>query len=198
MNPFTVLIAAAHYGVIFPGIFICIVPVADWISIPLRKLFSVLIPVMTAICLILGCVESTGNYDANLFFFPLLSVCLIVYFITVRLSNLKLWYLFLCATAALSFGCIANDYIIAYTVPSSNVDDSSVPGLLLQYAISFLIMFLFIVIKDKLKWIFENVNQPLFWWLTWIIPAIITFCNIFMLPKDYNNIRVGRVFVIAM
>ena len=46
MNPFTVLIAAAHYGVIFPGIFICIVPVADWISIPLRKLFSVLIPVM--------------------------------------------------------------------------------------------------------------------------------------------------------
>ena len=49
MNPFTVLIAAAHYGVIFPGIFICIVPVADWISIPLRKLFSVLIPVMTAI-----------------------------------------------------------------------------------------------------------------------------------------------------
>lgn len=60
MNPFTVLIAAAHYGVIFPGIFICIVPVADWISIPLRKLFSVLIPVMTAICLILGCVESTG------------------------------------------------------------------------------------------------------------------------------------------
>lgn len=99
MNPFTVLIAAAHYGVIFPGIFICIVPVADWISIPLRKLFSVLIPVMTAICLILGCVESTGNYDANLFFFPLLSVCLIVYFITVRLSNLKLWYLFLCATA---------------------------------------------------------------------------------------------------
>lgn len=198
MNPFTVLIAAAHYGVIFPGIFICIVPVADWISIPLRKLFSVLIPVMAAICLILGCVESTGNYGANLFFFPLLSVCLIVYFITVRLSNLKLWYLFLCATAALSFGCIANDYIIAYTVPSSNVDDSSVPGLLLQYAISFLIMFLFIVIKDKLKWIFENVNQSLFWRLTWIIPAIITFCNIFMLPKDYNNIRVGRVFVIAM
>ena len=198
MNPFTVLITAAHYGVIFPGIFICIIPVADWITIPLRKLFSVLIPVMAAICLILGCVESTGNYGANLFFFPLLSACLIVYFITVRLSNLKLWYLFLCATAALSFGCIANDYIIAYTVPASNVDDSSVPGLLLQYAISFLIMFLFIVIKDKLKWIFENVNQPLFWRLTWIIPAIITFCNIFMLPKDYNNIRVGRVFVIAM
>ena len=47
MNPFTVLIAAAHYGVIFPGIFICIVPVADWISIPLRKLFSVLIPVFS-------------------------------------------------------------------------------------------------------------------------------------------------------
>jgi hypothetical protein len=69
-----------------------------------------------------------------MFFFPLLSIFLIAYFITVRLSNLKLWYLYLCATAALSFGCIANDYIIAYTVPASNADDSSVPGLLLQYA----------------------------------------------------------------
>ena len=198
MNSFDILIAAAHYGVIFPGIFICIVPVADWMVVSQKKLYPVLIPVMIAICLILGCLESRGTYYTNLFFFPLLFVCLIAYFVMIHISNLKLLYLFLCATATLSFGCIISNYIIAYTVPNSNVHDSSIPGLLLQYAISFIIMFFFIIIKDKLKWIFENVNLPLFWRLAWIIPAIITFCNIFMLPRDYANIRVGRVFSISM
>lgn len=31
-----------------------------------------------------------------------------------------------------------------------------------------------------------------------MIPAIITFCNIYMIPIDYANIRVGRIFQIAM
>ena len=31
-----------------------------------------------------------------------------------------------------------------------------------------------------------------------MIPAIISFCNIYMIPIDYANIRVGRVFQIAM
>ena len=198
MNILEVLIVAAHYGVIFPGIFICIVPVADWMVVSQQKLYPVLIPVMTAICVILGYFDSQGNYDTNLFFFPLLFLCLIAYFVMIRISSRKLLYLFSCATAALSFGCIANNYIIAYTVPDSNVQDNSIPGLLIQYAISLIIMFFFLLIKDKLKWIFENVNLPLFWQLAWIIPAIITFCNVFMLPKDYANIRVGRVFVIAM
>lgn len=200
MNSLEALIAAAHYGVIFPGIFICIVPVSDWMVIPQRKLYPVLIPVMLAVCLFLGYFESKSDYYyyTNQFFFPLLFLCLIAYFVMVRISNLKLLYLFLCATATLSFGCIVSSYIIAYTVPDSNVQDSSIPGLLLQYAISFLIMFFFLIIKDKLKWIFENVNHLSFWHLAWIIPAIITFCNVFMLPKDYANIRVGRVFVIAM
>ena len=192
MNSFDILIAAAHYGVIFPGIFICIVPVADWIVVSQKKLYPVLIPVMIAICLILGCLESRGTYYTNLFFFPLLLLCLIAYFIVVHIGNLKLLYLFLCATATLSVGCIISNYIIAYTVPDSNVHDSSIPGLILQYAISFIIMFFFIVIKDKLKWIFENVNLPFFWRLAWIIPALITFCNIFaifMIWKCFKIIR---------
>ena len=31
-----------------------------------------------------------------------------------------------------------------------------------------------------------------------MIPAIISFCNIYMIPIDYANIRVGRIFQIAM
>lgn len=198
MNFLDLLYRAAEYGVILPGIFLCIVPVADWLVIPQRKLYPVLLPCMVAVCFLLAWIDSSGSYYTNIFFFPLLGICLIAYFATVKLEKLKLLYMFLCATAALSFGCIMNYYIIAQVVPTSNVHDNSVPGLIIQYVVSIIIMFVLLRMRQKFKWLFENFNTTSFWKIAWMIPAIITFCNIYMIPIDYANIRVGRIFQIAM
>ena len=198
MNFWHLFYRAAEYGVILPGIFLCIIPVADWLVIPQRKLYPVLLPCMVAICFPLAWIDLSGSYYTNLLFFPLLGICLIAYLLTVRLEKLKLLYMFLCATAALSFGCIMNDYITAQIDPTSNVSDNSVPGLIIQYAVSIAIMFVLLSMRQKFKWLFENFNTPLFWRVAWAIPAIITFCNIYMIPIDYANIRVGRIFQIAM
>lgn len=198
MNIQSILFSAAEYAIIFPGIFICLVPVSDWLIIPQKKIYAILIPMVLAICILFGYIDSTHTYYINLFFFIILFACLIAYFVMVRLNKLKLLYLFLCATATLSFGCIANNYIIAHIDPTSNVHDKSIPGILIQYSVSIIIMIIFLLIKDKLKWIFKNFNTKPLWYMAWIVPAIVTFCNIYMIPIDYNNIRVGRVFQIAM
>lgn len=198
MNFWNLVYRAAEYGIILPGIFLCIIPVADWLIIPQRKLYPVLLPCMVAVCFVLAWVDSSGSYYTNIFFFPLLGICLIAYFLTVKLEKLKLLYMFLCATAALSFGCIMNYYIIARIDPHSNIHDDSVPGLIIQYAVSLLIMSVLLHMRHKFRWLFENFNTTLFWRIAWMIPAIISFCNIYMIPIDYANIRVGRIFQIAM
>ena len=198
MKLFDFFFHAAEYGVILPGAFLCLIPVADWLVIPPRKLYPVLVPVLVAICFLLSWLDTTGDYYTNLFFFPLLGVCLIAYFLMVRLEKLKLLYMFVCTTAALSFGCILNYYVIAQLVPDSNIDDNSIPGLILQYAVSLVTMGFLLAMRKKFRWLFENFNAPSFWRIAWLMPAVITFCNIYMIPIDYNNIRVGRVFQIAM
>ena len=198
MKLFDFFFRVAEYGVILPGAFLCLIPVADWLVIPPRKLYPVLVPVLVAICFLLSWLDTTGDYYTNLFFFPLLGICLIAYFLMVRLEKLKLLYMFVCTTAALSFGCILNYYVIAQLVPDSNIDDNSIPGLILQYAVSLVTMGFLLAMRKKFRWLFENFNAPSFWRIAWLMPAVITFCNIYMIPIDYNNIRVGRVFQIAM
>lgn len=198
MKLFDFFFRAAEYGVILPGAFLCLIPVADWLVIPPRKLYPVLVPVLVAICFLLSWLDTTGDYYTNLFFFPLLGICLIAYFLMVRLEKLKLLYMFVCTTAALSFGCILNYYVIAQLVPDSNIDDNSIPGLILQYAVSLVTMGFLLAMRKKFRWLFENFNAPSFWRIAWLMPAVITFCNIYMIPIDYANIRVGRIFQIAM
>ena len=198
MNFMNLCYRAAEYGVIFPGVFLCLMPVADWLIVPQRRLYPVLLPCMIAVCFLLAWFDSDGSHYTNIFFFPLLGICLIAYFLMVRLEKLKLLYMFVCTTAALSFGCILNYYVIAQLVPDSNIDDNSIPGLILQYAVSLVTMGFLLAMRKKFRWLFENFNAPSFWRIAWLMPAVITFCNIYMIPIDYNNIRVGRVFQIAM
>ena len=90
MNFWNLVYRAAEYGIILPGIFLCIIPVADWLIIPQRKLYPVLLPCMVAVCFVLAWLDSSGSYYTNIFFFPLLGICLIAYFLTVKLEKLKL------------------------------------------------------------------------------------------------------------
>jgi hypothetical protein len=54
MNFWNLVYRAAEYGIILPGIFLCIIPVADWLIIPQRKLYPVLLPCMVAVCFVLA------------------------------------------------------------------------------------------------------------------------------------------------
>ena len=46
MNIQSILFSAAEYAIIFPGIFICLVPVSDWLIIPQKKIYTILIPMV--------------------------------------------------------------------------------------------------------------------------------------------------------
>ena len=115
MNFWNLVYRAAEYGIILPGIFLCIIPVADWLIIPQRKLYPVLLPCMVAVCFMLAC----GFFRLLLHKHILLpsarhlSDCV---FFDCKTGKVEITYMFLCATAALSFGCIMNYYIIARSI----------------------------------------------------------------------------------
>lgn len=70
MNFWNLVYRAAEYGIILPGIFLCIIPVADWLIIPQRKLYPVLLPCMVAVCFVLAWwtlpAPTTQTYSSSL------------------------------------------------------------------------------------------------------------------------------------
>ena len=62
MNFMNLCYRAAEYGVIFPGVFLCLIPVADWLIVPQRKLYPVLLPCMIAVCFLLAWFDFDGSH----------------------------------------------------------------------------------------------------------------------------------------
>ena len=117
-----VLNIAAEYLVILPGMFICFFPVTKWLRLPPAKLYPLYSAILIVLCLILGCLNANNpKYYANWFFLPLILISIIIYFQTVRLDKQKLFYLFLCASAALSFGTFAGCITEAIIYPNDGI-----------------------------------------------------------------------------
>lgn len=193
-----ILNRAVEFAVIIPGVFICFMPVKKWIKVYLPKLYFLVTAVVAAICFFFGYLCAKGNYYNNVFFIPIMSILALGYFSVVNLEKRKLWYLFLCATAALSFAGLANDMTEAMLNPHKDMHGYCMYGITVQYLISLLILGLFYLVRNKLTWIFENFHSKSVWRTVWVIPALITFCNLMMCPLDYANVRIGKIFFLYL
>lgn len=194
-----VLNIAAEYLVILPGMFICFFPVTKWLRLPPAKLYPLYSAILIVLCLILGCLNANNpKYYANWFFLPLILISIIIYFQTVRLDKQKLFYLFLCASAALSFGTFAGCITEAIIYPNDGIYKLFDYGLMVQFIISFLCMGVFYFFRKKIEWIFENFHSKTVWRTVWTVPAFITFSNLMMQPVKYNNVWIGRIFMLYL
>ena len=198
MNYLPILIRAAELSVIIPGIFICLMPVTKWINVPLRRLYPILIVFVLAFCFGLGYLSVLIDCNPNTFFIPAMLVCILLYFRKVNLDRLKLLFMFLCAIATLSFGGLAGDITDAKINPVKNIGNDLSYGLVVQYLISLLVLLAFYIIRHKLTWLFENFHSRSLWCLICIVPTLISFCNINMLPRDYTTVSVGRIFFLYL
>lgn len=196
INGLLILNRALDFSVMFPGIFICLMPVEKWLKVSPKKLYPVLTAITLLFCLTFGAVCAIEQLEANFFFIPTMLICIAAYFYKVNLDKLKLLYLFLCAIAALSFGALANDMTEAKLNPYRNMQGYFVYGLLVQYAISFIMLFLFFCIRHKITWLFEYFHSKSVWRIIWIVPVLTTICNFTMLPEKFSTVTVGRIFEI--
>ncbi len=197
MNDFPILNKAVELFVIVPGVFICLMPVTKWINVPSRRFYPYLTVFVFVFCFGFGYLSVRNNCSTNTFFIPAMLICIFLYFRKVNLDRLKLLFMFLCTIAALSFGGLAGDITDAKLNPAQNVQGYSY-GLAVQYLISLLISLAFYLIRYKLIWLFENFHSKPLWHIMCIVPALIAFCNLSMLPEDYANVSVGRIFLLYL
>jgi len=184
------LLCFADYIIDLPAAFLCILPVLAHSRVGKKRLFLIVpaVTILTAIPMAL-IVQSTG-IDPNIPLGCILVPFFVVYMILFDVKKSKLLYLFITAIAVFSFGGLATHFVNAMTDQKSD----TVISIGVKWLISLLFLTAEIVFLKKLRWLFDNENIDSIWRFIWIVPLIITAANFMMIPADYSNVHIGRIF----
>ena len=184
------LLCFADYIIDLPAAFLCILPVLAHSRVGKKRLFLIVpaVTILTAIPMAL-IVQSTG-IDPNIPLGCILVPFFVVYMILFDVKKSKLLYLFITAIAVFSFGGLATHFVNAMTDQKSD----TVISIGVKWLISLLFLTAEIVFLEKLRWLFDNENIDSIWRFVWIVPLIITAANFMMIPADYSNVHIGRIF----
>ena len=184
------LLCFADYLIDLPAAFLCILPVLEHSRIGKKQLF-VIVPSVTILTAVpMALIVSFTGIDPNI---PL--VCLLIPFFAVYMMLFdvkisKLIYIFITAIAVFSFGGLATHFVNAMTDQQSD----TIISVAVKWIISLLFLTAGIVFLKELRWLFDNENIDSIWRFVWIVPLIIAAANIMMIPADYSNVHVGRIF----
>lgn len=189
------------YMLLIPGAVMCLLPVKKHLRMPIRKLFLFLFPCFMLYSLLMPFVEwHFMAVSHNILFTATFFLCFPLYCMAVDMEKIKLFYLFLSNIALLSFGGLSYFMIDAYIV-TKNIDSPFYnTAIVSQWSTTlFLLCFVFFpLICRKLTWILEHFHTKSVWRIIWTVPALITFCNYAMIPKEYENATAGRIFTIYL
>lgn len=189
------------YTLLIPGAVMCLLPVKKHLRISGRKLSLILFPCLILYSLLMPFVEyQFPMVHHNIFFTLTVPFCFIGYCIAVDLENIKLLYLTMSTMAFFSFGGLANFMVDAYLTNNEMRNPGGITSMIVQW-ITTIILICFIYLpffNKKTTWTLEHLHTKSIWNIIWTIPALITFCNYMMIPMDYKNVAVGRIFQIYL
>ncbi len=185
------------YLLFIPGSLMCLLPVWNHLRISGKKLILILFP-----CLVLyGSLMSYAELrlpitNHNIPFTLTVPVCFIFYCIAVDLEKIKLFYLTINTMALFSFGGLAYFMVEAYMMKHNLENPFYIISIAAQWGItiSFFCFIFLPFLNKKNAWIVEQFHTKSVWNIVWCVPALITFCNYMMIPADYRNATVGRIF----
>ncbi len=184
------LICFADCIINLPAAFLCILPVLEHSRIGKKRLF-IIVPAVTILTAVpMALIVSFTGIDPNIPLGCLLIPFFLVYMILFDVKRSKLLYLFITAIAVFSFGGLATHFVNAMMDQQSD----TVISVAVKWIISLLFLNAEIVFLKKLRWLFDNENIDSIWRFVWLVPLIITAANFMMIPADYNNVHVGRIF----
>ncbi len=188
MNVFQSILS---YAVYIPGMIMVVTPSLPFSRYSEKVTWILACSYTTCLCIFCGAAEAlTGCSIPDV---PLILGCLALYLAAFDLSRLKLIYLFFTVTAFLSFGSFFYELVASILNPYG-MGKFSLPAFLTQYAINFLLLFIFWKIRFRMTWILRQKSYDKLWYTVWIIPMIVGFCNLLVRPKDYKTMHYGNVF----
>lgn len=189
------------YTLLIPGAVMCLLPVKDHLRISVKKLSLILFPCLVLYSLLMPFVEYQFlSVSHNIFFTLTVPFLFIGYCLAVDMENIKLLYMTMSTMAFFSFGGLANFMTDAYLTNNQITTQTYITSLIVQWIVT-IILTCFIYLpffNNKIAWTLEHFHTRSVWNIIWAIPALITFCNYMMIPMDYKNATVGRIFGIYL
>lgn len=178
------------YLIILPSAFMCALPVLDHCRIKPRILFPSVSVGAVVFSFMLAFIRDRIDLGPNTPLLMFLVFALFVFFFAFDAKTIKLWYIFVSVVSVMSFGGLSTFFVDAMLDP----DIEMIIELLVKWGISFVFFMLELIFLGKLRWLIDNENINTVWRFVWLIPMIITAANFLMIPEDYANVRIGKVF----
>lgn len=180
------------YSIILPAAFACVMPVINHSKISKK----ILIPVMSVSVLAGAFLLALWRYFSGASPNSVLGIVVIpsfiLYLFAFDAKKTKLIYIFITTIALFSFGGLATYYVDAMFDPVSN----AVVSYSVEWGISLTFLVFELVFLKKLTWLMDNKYIDSIWHFVWVVPLIIAAANFMMIPLDYKNVHVGRIFLL--
>ncbi len=181
--------------VLFPGILLCYLPVLRALRTPPRRTLLLYLPLLTGFCLAGGLVCHYLSRPTDRLIYPALLVFALDYMGRVTLPRWKSLSILLGTAAA--FSCL-NTMSIAF---DSLFHQNNHPiwltaegGLIANLLCWGFVALVAWPITRRVPWMLESDRLSPVRYLFWIVPSLFTALNLVLVPIDYNNVRVGRMF----
>ncbi len=180
---------------LFPGILLCFLPVGEKLCCPRRRCLMLYLPVLSGFCLAGGLLCAWLGWPTDRLLYPALLLFALDYLGRVALP----WWQsvsILLGTAA-AFSCLNTLGVAFDSLFRQNID---LPWLSVKGSLIHLLLcwgFVALVawpVTRRLPWLLEDDRLFPVRHLFWAVPGVFAALNLVLVPIDYNNVRVGRMF----
>lgn len=198
MSIIDVLLSSADFAILIPAALMCILPVKHHCRVNVKLMLPVLMIALLVISLFCGTVRVNLGLNTNTLLFPLMIVAMIFYFMFFRQSKIKMLYIFVSVTAVLSFSGLSSYIVEAVINKNGQTSDVQTYGLLTQWTITLFFFVCFILILPKIRWLIDDYHINSIWKFIWIVPTVISLTNVCMIPNNYSNVSIGKLFEVSI
>ncbi len=183
------------FTVIFPGIALCYLPVLHALRGSLRRLLALYLPLLSVYCVGAGLLCYQLNWPADRLLYPALLLFAIDY---LRRTTLPRWKtISILLGVAAMFSCLST---LSVAFDSLFRENNILPWLTIPGGlIANLLGWVFVALVAwpafrRVPWLLEADRLSSVRYLFWVVPSLFTILNLVLVPIDYNNVRVGRMF----
>ena len=178
------------YAILLPAALLCVLPVLDHLKFRKRIFLPVLAAAVLVVSFILSVIRCRLEVDVNI---PLLGAVIpsfVMYLLSFDVRKIKLWYIFISAIAVFSFGGLATHYVEAIL----DYPDEEIVAYAVKWGVSLMFLAAEIIFLKQIRWLLDNEDVNSIWKFAWTVPFLIIVFNFNMIPADYENVKIGRIF----
>lgn len=190
------IISLLSFLVIIPAAMLCFFPMRNQLRFKVR--FSIISMILALISIIVSVssLDAYKSYNYNQLMLPLLLVCLLVFYLLVKVPFEKALCIFLAVIALISFiSNIANGYD-AYIHPEGSINDFSLEAALLQLSLSTLAAAVLAYPFYKYgSWLIDTIHFKSVWLFSGVASFLFVVLNMVVFPTQYQLLQDREIFL---